>query len=241
MDEFKISQALSEISRLIARTNKLIDETLPWDLAKNATTKDALQSVLYHLLEAIRIATSLYIPILIETPAKVFQMLNIDVDEQSLASAVFGQKTEYQVTNKPIHIFPRLDYEKEVALIKTMMTNGVCVPDKPTKSLIGIDVFNQTEIKVGLVKEATNHKNAKKLLVLSVDTGDKLRQIVSGIAEHYEPEALIGRKLLVVTNLEPIKLRGETSEGMILCGENESGKLIVIEADVSLNAGDIVK
>ncbi|MGI6392869.1 MAG: methionine--tRNA ligase [Candidatus Izemoplasmatales bacterium] len=244
MDEFRVSQALFEVSRLISRTNKLIDETLPWDLAKSKANSEVLQSVLYHLLEAIRIATILYQPVLIETPAKVFAMLEVDSHAQSLASAVFGFKSDYQVAPTPIHVFPRLDYEKEVAKIRQMMGNHECKPmdlDKPVKPAISVDVFNQIEIKVGIVKEASFHKNAKKLVILKIDTGDKIRQVVSGIADYYKPQALIGMRLLVITNLEPIKLRGELSEGMILCGESESGDLSVIEASGSLGPGDEIR
>lgn len=171
-------------------------------------------------------------------------MLEVDSHAQSLASAVFGFKSDYQVAPTPIHVFPRLDYEKEVAKIRQMMGNHECKPmdlDKPVKPAISVDVFNQIEIKVGIVKEASFHKNAKKLLILKIDTGDKIRQVVSGIADYYKPQALIGMRLLVITNLEPIKLRGELSEGMILCGESESGDLSVIEASGSLGPGDEIR
>ena len=244
MDNFKVSQALFEVSRLVNRTNKLIDETLPWDLAKNESEKDALQSVLYHLLEALRIATILYRPILIETPTKVFDMLKVLPQDQSLNNARFGNQRIYQVIDKPIHIFPRLDFEKEVLKIKQMMNSR---EEKPlakiqaNKPAIAIDVFNQIEIKVGLVKAASPHKNAKKLLVLQVEIDEGVKQIVSGIAEYYEPQDLVSKKLLVITNLEPIKLRGETSEGMILCGENKDKQLFVIEANSALDPGDLVR
>ena len=243
MDEFKVAAALAAVSSLIGRTNKLIDETLPWELAKPTGDKDALQSVLYHLLEAIRIATILYVPVLIETPAKVFAMLGVGKNASELAGAAFGFQREFRVTDKPIHIFPRLDGETEIKNIKAMMS-GESKPEaqaKPAKPLVNIDVFNQIEIKVGLIKAAAVHKNAKKLLVLGIDTGERLRQVVSGIAEFYRPEVLVGKKVLVITNLEPVKLRGEISEGMILCGESPEGILTVIEADPAMNAGDEVR
>jgi methionyl-tRNA synthetase len=113
--------------------------------------------------------------------------------------------------------------------------------NQANKPEIAIDVFNQIEIKVGLVKAASPHKNAKKLLVLQVEIDEGVKQIVSGIAEYYEPQDLVSKKLLVITNLEPIKLRGETSEGMILCGENKDKQLFVIEANSALDPGDLVR
>ncbi|NLF48950.1 MAG: methionine--tRNA ligase [Acholeplasmataceae bacterium] len=241
MDEFKLTNALFDISRLIARTNKLIDETLPWDLAKKPENREVLESVIYHLLEALRIATILYRPFLIDTPQKVFEMLGVEPTDIGFDSAIFGQKKNYHVSAKPTHLFPRLDMEKEVAAIREWMNPSVPEATITENPLIDIESFSLIDIRVGTVRECTTHKNAKKLLVCQIDTGDKVRQVVSGIAEHYQPENLIGRKLLVIVNLEPIKLRGELSEGMILCGENADKELIVIEADGRLNPGDKVK
>ncbi len=241
MDEFKVSAALSEISRLVARTNKLIDETSPWDLAKKPENADVLASVLYHLLEAIRIATILYMPVLIDTQARIFTMLGVETDQQTLKSAVFGTKTDYAVVKKAEHIFPRLDFDQETGKIREMMNPETAMPDSEMKPEISVDVFNQIETKVGLVVSAKTHKNASKLLVLQINTGDRIRQVVSGIAGYYKPESLIGRKLLVITNLQPVKLRGEQSEGMILCGETANHELYVIEANDKLLPGDLVR
>jgi len=244
MDEFKLSGALFEVSRLIARTNKLIDETSPWNLAKSLGEQPVLESVLYHLLEAIRIATILYTPVLIETNSLIFDMLGVKPVNRRLENAIFGKKGEYNVTKEPVHIFPRLDFDLETAVVKEMMNEDTISgvqPEPDQKPEIGIDLFNQIEIRVGLVVSAETHKNAKKLLVLQINTGERIRQVVSGIAEFYQPETLIGKKLLVITNLVPVKLRGEPSEGMILCGESAEHRLFVIEADDNLMPGDGVR
>lgn len=244
MDEFKVANALLEVSSLVKRTNKLIDDTFPWDLAKDESLKDVLESVMYHLLESIRLINVMYLPVLIETSPKVFEMLNVEEEYQDFSSLNFGKKTEYQVVKKPSHLFPRLDAEVEVKNIKEMMdANKDVKEEKRVVTVlpeITIDDFSKVDIKVGKVLEGREHENAKKLLVFSIDTGDKVRTIVSGIANDYKPEDLVGKNVLVITNLKPVKLRGILSEGMILAGENESGKLSVIEADNRLNPGDKV-
>ncbi|MDD3477293.1 MAG: methionine--tRNA ligase [Candidatus Izemoplasmatales bacterium] len=242
MDEFKVSNALFEVSRLVARTNKLIDETSPWDLAKDPAQKTMLEMTMYHLLEAIRLATILYLPVLIETPVKIFDELAVQEEFRNFSAYEFGKKATYTVTEKPIHLFPRLDVEKETAYIQSLMNAGK--PKKKevvSKPEIGIEIFEQNNLLVGLVKSAKVHPNASKLLILQIDTGDKVRQVVSGIAEFYQPDVLVGKKLIVVANLKPVKLRGELSEGMILCGETEQHALYIIEANQNLEPGDNVR
>lgn len=241
MDEFKVSQALQELSRLVARTNKLIDETSPWNLAKDSALNDVLTSTIYHLLESIRIITILYRPFLLSTCDAIFSALGVDIEDQSFERAKFGLKTTYHVQPTVDHMFPRLDAAKEIEFIKQSMNLQKPVEViKPSKPEIGIDTFEQISIQVGLVKSATTHPNASKLLILQIDTGDKVRQVVSGIAQSYQPKQLVGKKLLVVTNLKPVKLRNELSEGMILCGEKEKA-LYVIEAHPDLEVGSVVK
>jgi len=241
MDEFKVSNALFEVSKIIARTNKIIDETSPWDLAKDETLKDVLEMIMYHLLESIRIVTILYKPVLIETPSKIFDMLSIEPKLQTFKSVEFGLKKSYTVTKTPIHLFPRLDAEKEVDVIKALMNLEVHKKEVVEKPEITIDTFDTVNILVGKVVNAKYHPNAKKLLVFDIFMGDRVRQIVSGIAEYYKPEQVIGKKVLVIANLKPVKLRGELSEGMILCGETENHDLYIIEANNSLEPGDNVR
>lgn len=241
MDEFKVSQALQEVSRLVARTNKLIDETSPWALAKDENLRPVLASAMYHLLESIRLVTIMYRPVLINSCDVIFKAIDVSKEYQSLQSCVFGQKRHYHVAETVEHLFPRLETEKEIEYIKASMN-----PEKPAvavipqKSEIVIDQFDVVDLKVGLVVSAEKHPNASKLLVLQINTGERIRQVVSGIAEYYQPEELVGKKLLVVANLKPVKLRNILSEGMILCGD-KSGKYIVIEADSRLEPGSSVK
>ncbi len=245
MDEFKVAAALQEVSVLVKRTNKLIDDTFPWELAKDSSKSDVLESVMYHLLESIRLINIMYLPILIETAPKVFAMLNIENVNQNFCSMHFGVKTSYEVVEKPEHLFPRLDQEKEELVIKTMMEQNKAPQveiEEPEKievlPEITIDDFAKVDIRVGKVLEGKAHPDAKKLLVFTINTGDKVRTIVSGIAQDYKPEDLVGKNVLVICNLKPVKLRGILSEGMILAGEEKSGKLRVIEAQKEMKPGD---
>jgi methionyl-tRNA synthetase len=241
MNEFKVSQAMQEISRLIARTNKLIDETSPWALAKDESLNDVLASTMYHLLEAIRIVTILYRPFLIHSCDLIFNALNIENAQKEMTSAHFGNKKDYQIEKTITHLFPRLDAEVEIEYIKNSMNPEKSIQSEiPAKTEITIDQFEAIDIKVGLVIDCAKHPNAAKLLILKINTGERIRQVVSGIAQFYQPADLIGKKLLVVANLKPVKLRNELSEGMILCGDKD-GKFFVIEADDRLEPGSSVK
>lgn len=242
MDEFKIGEALLEVSKLVKRTNKLIDDTFPWDLAKDDTKKPVLASVMYHLLEGIRLITIMYEPFLLETTPKVFEYLHVEKDDQGFKSYKFGAKPHYQVANKIDHLFPRLDVEKESEAIKKMMEDNK-PKEEPKREYklkpeIEFDDFMKLDLVCGYIKDAKAHPNADKLLVFDVDTGDKVRTIVSGIAKYYQPDDLIGKNVMVVINLKPVKLRGVLSEGMILSGEKEDGDLQVVILNEALEPGD---
>ncbi len=242
MDEFKLAKALQELSVLVKRTNKLIDDTFPWELAKQEDKKDVLESVMYHLLESIRIISVLYLPFLLSTPKDVFDFLGVEEDLRDFRNIEFGSKSTYTVVKKPKHLFPRLDLEKESEVIKELMHEGKNEEPKrevlPMQEEIEYTDFAKLDLRVGKILECKKHENAKKLLVSKIDTGDKVRNIVSGIAEFYKPEELIGKFVQVVTNLKPVKLRGELSEGMILCGETSDKILYIIEVSDKLLPGD---
>ncbi|MDA3931807.1 MAG: methionine--tRNA ligase [Tenericutes bacterium] len=242
MDEFKMAEALSEISALVKRTNKLIDDTFPWDLAKDDSKKDVLESVMYHLLESIRLITILYQPFLLETTPKVFEGLNVGEGLRVFTSYKFGEKSVYQVVKKLPHLFPRLDVEKESEKIKVMMESNKPKEEEKRvfdmKSEIEYDDFSKLDLIVGHIDDAKAHPNADKLLVFDVNTGDKVRTIVSGIAKFYKPEDLKNTNVMVVVNLKPVKLRGILSEGMILSAEDKDGNLKVIELNNELEPGD---
>jgi methionyl-tRNA synthetase len=240
MDELKVSSAIGHIWSAISRTNKYIDETMPWILAKNPEKQDELESVLYHLVEALRIIGITLKPVLVKASEELFVQLNIPAKLQTWDKRSFGSLESVVVTPNPKPLFPRLDRKIENEFFTTLLKGEKKEEKKvvtPTETkMIGIEDFTKIELVVGLVKECKIHKNADKLLVSQIDTGDKVRQIVSGIAKHYKPEDMVGKKVIVVKNLKPVKLRGEISEGMLLAGSNNN-LLEVVEVD-QLNPGD---
>ncbi|MFK5883422.1 MAG: methionine--tRNA ligase subunit beta, partial [Candidatus Izemoplasma sp.] len=198
-----------------------------------------LNSVMYYLVESLRHIGIMLQPILIESSAKLFEQLNIPKNLQTWESLEFGLIEELTVTSKPVPLFPRLDKKVEEDYLKDLLNNKVDVEEIiEEEDFITIEDFNKIDLVVGEILESKVHPNADKLLVSQIDTGDKVRQIVSGISKFYKPEDLIGKKVIVVKNLKPVKLRGVLSEGMVLAGKNKK-TLEVIES-TSLNKGDII-
>jgi len=231
-DKLEFSVALSAIWKCINRTNKYIDETEPWKLAKEENKKDELASVMVHLAESLRHVAVMLQPFMTETPKKIMTQLGLSDDKACTWDSLeeFGSFVGGARVQKSDPIFPRLDAKKEVEYILSKMqgTPAKQTEEKQTNT-ITIDDFQKVEIKVAEVLQAERIKNADKLLKLQLDIGKETRQVVSGIAEYYKPEELVGKKVLCVTNLKPVTLRGEKSEGMILTGEAD-GALHVIEA-----------
>jgi len=250
MDDLQFSVALSTVWKFISRTNKYIDETSPWVLAKDDTQKEMLGNVMAHLVENIRIIAVLLRPFLTHAPKQIFEQLNINSPELYELESVetYGALTEpIVVINKPQPIFPRLDSEVEIAHIKQSMQ-----PDKAeevaeeveeeveSKAQIDIKDFDKVEIKAATIMDAENVKKSDKLLKIQVDLDNEQRQIVSGIAKYYEPEDIIGKKVAVVTNLKPAKLMGRKSEGMILSAEKD-GVLTLVSLPNAIPNGAIIK
>ncbi|WP_314064608.1 methionine--tRNA ligase [uncultured Vagococcus sp.] len=256
MDNMEFSVALKEIWVLISRANKYIDETEPWVLAKDPEKKKELDSVMVHLAESLRIAAILLQPIMTESPKEIFNQLGLTGTKLDMETIRFGEFPEgKKVVSKGTPIFPRLDTEQEVEYIKMKMnettaalnaddftwnpeeTELVSVKDKEIK----YDAFDQVELKVAEVIDCKKVEGADKLLQFRLDAGDKAhRQILSGVAEFYpNPADLIGKKVLVVANLLPRKMRGEISQGMILSAEFD-GKLQIIEAPKGVPNGSII-
>lgn len=209
MDAYKISDALDEIMDTLRRCNKYIDETTPWILAKEESTLDTLRTVLYNLCESIRICAINLRPFLPETAEKILTELNTQkVDLESTKE--FGQLEETKVTENPSTLFERLDLEK----VQEAMNPPKKVLEH--KDEITIDDFSKIELRMGKILKCEKHPKADKLLVFDVDLGDEVKQIVSGIAAHYEPKQLLNKEVLVCVNLKPVKLRGVMSHGMIL-------------------------
>ena len=244
MEEMQFSTALSTIWQLVSRTNKYIDETEPWKLAKEDEKRNRLGNVMAHLVESLRITAVMLQPFLTEAPKEIFNQLGIkDPSLQEwdsvyeIGSIQAGTKTE-----KGNPIFPRLDMEEEVTTIKNMMKSTAVEAKKvEQKKEVLYDDFMKLDLRVAEVLKAEKMKNADKLLKLQVDIGSEKRQIISGIAEYYQPEDLVGKKVICITNLKPVKLRGEMSEGMILSGEDEKGNLSLATVEKSLPNGSVVK
>ncbi|MBI5975566.1 methionine--tRNA ligase [Staphylococcus canis] len=244
MENLQFSVALSTVWKFISRTNKYIDETTPWILAKDETQKEMLGNVMAHLVENIRFAAVLLRPFLTHAPYQIFEQLNIQNEAlhglESLEQ--YGQLTEVvKVTPKPTPIFPRLDVEAEVDFIKTSMQPPKTEePAEPSKPMIDINDFDKVEIKAATIIDAEKVKKSSKLLKIQVDLGNEQRQIVSGIAKFYQPEDIIGKKVAVVTNLKPAKLMGEKSEGMILSAEKDK-VLTLVSLPNAIPNGAVIK
>ncbi|MCJ0915591.1 methionine--tRNA ligase [Mammaliicoccus sciuri] len=255
MENMQFSVALAEVWKLISRTNKYIDETTPWVLAKDENEREMLENVMIHLVENIRFAAVLLRPFLTHAPYEIFRQLNLEKGKLDTFESIeqYGAiDQDIKVIEKPEPIFPRLDVEQEVAFIKYSMQGGTTAESSeeeaetaeeevvPSKPEITIDQFDKVEIKAATVTGADYVKKSDKLLKIKVDLGNEKRQIVSGIAEFYKPEDIVGKKVAVVTNLKPVKLRGELSEGMILSAEKD-GTLTLVGLPNAIQNGSIIK
>lgn len=269
IEKMEFSIALTTIWQIVSRTNKYIDETQPWTLAKDEEKRDVLGSVLYHLVESLRHISILIQPFLTHTPQKIWEQIGIEAGAWTTwdsldAFGVLPAGTKVQA-GEPL--FPRLDVEEEAANIlndlggaatqavkenqaeqKQEQTNPASAQTQnqknndalPATEEITIDQFAKVELRVAEVIAAEQIPKADKLLKLQVDLGYEQRQVVSGIAQYYTPAELVGRKVIVVTNLKPVKLRGEISQGMILAGSSD-GRLSLATVDQSLPNGSRVK
>lgn len=232
MDKLNFSGALEEIWKLIRRTNKYIDETTPWVLAKEGDN-ERLNTVLYNLCESLRITSILIRPFMERTSDEIRRQLGfLDKNISWDGGKVWGQIPVGQKVNRGNPIFPRLDIKKE--LEKLDEANSKLIEERNAKkgkqkgaekeveeNYITIDDFDKIELKVAEVLSAEKHPNADKLLVLQLKVGEETRQVVSGIRKYYSPEDLVGKKVILVSNLKPVKLRGIESYGMVLAAEKD--------------------
>ena len=251
MEKMEFSVALSVLWQLVSRTNKYIDETQPWQLAKEEAQVDQLKAVMVHLAESLRRIAIMLQPFLTRTPKEIFSQLGVEAESLTTWESMneFGVIPAGIVVKKGNPIFPRLDLEEEVNYIKMKMQGTAPKPEekKEEKSApledveeISIDDFMKVDLRVAEVIEAEPVKKADKLLKLQLDLGYEKRQVVSGIAQYYKPEELVGQRVICVTNLKPVKLRGELSQGMILAG-SQDGKLALATVPDSLPLGAKVK
>ncbi|MDD4388718.1 MAG: methionine--tRNA ligase subunit beta, partial [Bacilli bacterium] len=214
---FRFQTGLNELWQLINRTNKYIDETTPWVVAKFDSRLAELNSILYHLYESLRLTAIMLWPVIPDTAETMFKEIGLSV--QDFRYLHYGQTKSVQVAREPKILFKRLDIEEELKKNQTA----------DLKSLINIDDFNKLDLRVGEVIEAEKMAKSDKLLILKIKIESEVRQIVSGLAESYPSESLIGKKLIVVANLKPVKIRGYLSEGMILTAEGDNLPLEVLE------------
>lgn len=234
MDKFLLSDALTEIWNLVRRSNKYIDETAPWVLAKDENKKSLLANVLCNLVESLRM-TSIMIEPFMPTTSKLIRK-QLGVDDASLTTwdslYQWSNKSKGFKVQKNEIIFPRIDMKKELEQLSNT-TDEV----KKEEEYISIDDFDKVKLKVGEVIECEKVAKSDKLLKSKIKIGNEVRQIVSGIAKYYSPEQMIGKKVVVVTNLKPVKLRGVLSEGMILAASDESGNLALVSTDTNIIDG----
>lgn len=248
MDKLLMTDALTHIWTFIRRLNKYIDENEPWILAKDEADREVLASVMYHLLEGIRFVSIMVSPVMTRVLAKVRSQIQIPDELASWDSIKeFGRLSKFVGVDKGEVIFPRLDMDEEMnelneifeAQKKANQTEDY--PKVTQKEEISIDEFFKSQLQVGEVVECRKVKKSKKLLVSKIRVGEEVLQIVSGIAEHYTPEDMLGKKVVVVRNLKPVKLCGELSQGMVLAASDDKGNLVLATVDRDIISGSEVK
>lgn len=249
IEKMQFSQVLSDIWALVSRTNKYIDETQPWVLAKDEELQGKLGTVMYNLAENLRKIAIMVQPFMTQAPKEIMHQLGLS--EGLLAWETLddenGIPAKTKVIDKGVPIFPRLDPEEEITYIRDQMRVSVKTEEpkkeeEPKEEFpeITIDDFMKVDLRVATVTACDKVPKADKLLKLQLDLGYEKRQVVSGIAQYYKSEELIGRKVIVVANLKPVKLRGELSQGMILAGSKD-GILTLATVDEKLENGAQVK
>ncbi len=237
MDELKVADSLETIINLARRSNKYIDETMPWALAKDEANSDRLKTVLCNLVECIRYIGILITPFMPDTGKAI--LLQICAKETEFSSLNDFAKDANVEVGEATPLFARLDEAKKLKEVEDDIFAPAEKEEDPDNT-ITIDDFAKVELKIGKVLESAHIEGAKKLLVSKIKIGYEVRQIVSGIAEYYEPEQLVGKNVVVVTNLKPVKLRGVLSEGMILCA-SKGKKLCVVSPDGDIDDGAEVR
>ena len=247
MEKLRVADAMTEIFALFKRCNKYIDETMPWALAKDETKQDRLATVLYNLVEGICIGATLLKPFMPETTDRILAQLNAPERsfEDLKAFGLYPNGTK--VTEKPEILFARLDLKEVMEKVEALQAANAPAPepekeeekgiDLPAKDEITYDDFAKLQFQIGEIIACEAVKKSKKLLCSQVKIGSQVRQIVSGIKAHYTPEEMVGKKVMVVTNLKTATLAGLKSEGMILCAEDAEGNLALMVPEREMPAG----
>lgn len=247
MERLNAPEALSEIFAVVSRANKYIDETTPWILAKDEGKRARLGTVLYNLAETVRICAVLLKPFLTKAPAAILKSLSCD-ENAGFDTLSFGRLKEGTKIEKLPPVFPRIDVKKELKEVEALVT-AKKKAEKPAptpaaeekKAEITIDDFARVELKIGEVIACERVEKSDKLLHETIRIGAETRSVVSGIAKFYTPEEMVGKKVVVVTNLKPVKLRGVLSEGMILCAEDKDGTLRLVSPEGEIASGANVR
>lgn len=240
IDEYKIADALDLIWTLFRRANKYIDETCPWVLAKDESKKSRLSTVLYNLLSAIDIGANLLKPFMPDTADKILK--EIGANERGYDSlAEFAFAKEYAVTNEPCTLFARIKFEDIKPVIEKIeeAQRASVAPQEPEKEKITIDDFGKVEMRVGTVVACEAVKKSK-LLHETINIGSKKISVLSGIAKHYTAEEMVGKRVIVVTNLPPREMKGLVSEGMIICAEAPDGTLSIVSPEKDVPDGSLL-
>ncbi|MFV9568624.1 methionine--tRNA ligase [Thermoanaerobacter mathranii] len=230
MDKLQFSNALIEIWKLVRRANKYIDETMPWVLAKDESKKERLGTVLYNLTEALRFIAVLISPFMPNTPKKIFEQLGIEENLTTWESLKFGLLKEGTKVKRGEIIFPRIDVKKELAAIEEK------AKEEKKIDYITIEEFAKIQLRVAEILEAERVEGSDKLIKMKLKVGEEIRQIVGGIGRHYAPKELVGKKIIIVYNLEPKKLMGIESQGMLLAASIE-GKMSLLTVDRDIESG----
>ncbi len=248
MNLTQLNLALAEIFKLVSRANKYIDETMPWVLAKNEADKPRLAAVLYNLLEAIRIASTLLSPFMPSTMPKIFEQIGANDSDISYENAAkWGVLPACVTVKKGEVLFPRIDAEKEIDELNAIISANKPAEKEPECEVeplaeeITIDDFAKVELRVAKVISCEKVPKSDKLLCFQLDDGMGGRQVVSGIAKWYKPEDLVGKKVIVVANLKPAKLRGVESNGMICSADMPDGSAKVIFPDDDVPVGSKIR
>ena len=246
MEKLRVADAITEVFTIFKRCNKYIDETMPWALAKDESKQDRLATVLYNLVEGICIGTTLLESFMPDTTKRILGQLN--ASERTLEDLkTFGlYPSGNKVTDKPEILFARMDIKEVMEKVNELHPpKEEPKEEKPEEKVVDIeakpeitfDDFAKLQFQVGEVIACEAVKKSKKLLCSQVKIGSQVRQIVSGIKAYYTPEEMVGKKVMVVTNLKPAKLAGILSEGMILCAEDADGNVCVVSPEKNMPAG----
>ncbi len=237
MADLRVADALTEIFVLFKRCNKYIDETEPWVLAKDESKKDRLATVLYNLVESITIGASLLEPFMPGTAKKIAKQLNTPLRDFEKLHTFGGYPSGNQVTEKPEILFARLDLKEVLEKAEALSAAGGAAAEQSGKAEITYDLFDKMQFQVGEIIACEEVPGSRKLLCSKVRIGSEVKQIVSGIKQHYTAQEMVGKRVMVLVNLKPAKLAGVISEGMLLCAEDPEGNLALMVPEREMPAG----